>query len=52
MHRDRLDAHLVRRAMDAQRNLAAIGNQDSLDGHGSANKDEGLIEFDRLGVVD
>ena len=28
VHRDRLDPHLVRRAVDAQRDLAAIGDQD------------------------
>ena len=33
MHRDRLDAHFVRGAVDAQRDLAAVGDQDLLDGH-------------------
>ena len=33
MHRDRLDPHLARGAMDAQRDFAAIGDQDTLDGH-------------------
>jgi hypothetical protein len=32
---DRLDAHLARRPDDAQRDLAAIGDQDLLE-HGSA----------------
>ena len=35
MDRDRLDAHFVRGAVDAQRDLAAIGDQDLFDvGHG------------------
>ena len=33
MDRDRLDAHLMAGAMDAQRNLAAVGDQQFLDGH-------------------
>jgi hypothetical protein len=33
MHGDGPDAHLVARAMDAQRDLAAIGNQQFLDRH-------------------
>ncbi len=33
---DRLDAHLVARAVDAQGNLAAVGDQEFFDGHGVA----------------
>ena len=29
VHRNRLDAHLVRRAVDAQRDLAAVGDEDA-----------------------
>jgi hypothetical protein len=31
--RDGLDAHFVARAMDAQRDLAAVGDQELFDGH-------------------
>ncbi len=41
VHRDRLDAHLVRRAVDAQRDFAAVGNQDALDRHGHATTTSG-----------
>ena len=34
MHRHRLDPHFVRGAMDAQGDLAAIGDQDAFDCHG------------------
>ena len=33
MHRDRLDAHFMRGAVDAQRDLAAIGDQQAGNGH-------------------
>jgi hypothetical protein len=33
MDRDRLDAHLVAGAVDAEGDLAAIGDEDLLDGH-------------------
>jgi uncharacterized surface protein with fasciclin (FAS1) repeats len=33
MDRDRLDAHFVAGAMDAERDFAAIGDQNLLDGH-------------------
>ena len=35
MDGDGLDAHLVRRAVDAKRDFAAVGNQDSGNAHGS-----------------
>ena len=34
VHRDRLDPHFMRRAVDAQGDLAAIGDQDAFDTHG------------------
>ena len=33
VHRDRLDPHFMRRAVDAQSDLAAIGDQDAFDAH-------------------
>jgi len=33
VHRDRFDPHFMRRTVDAQRNFAAIGDQDTLDCH-------------------
>jgi hypothetical protein len=54
MHRDRLDAHFVAGAVDAQRDLAAIGDQDLLDGIIACLLDdhERLVELDRLGIGD
>ena len=54
MHRDRLDAHLVAGAVDAQRDLAAVGDQQFLDRHGTSllDDDQRLVELDRLGVLD
>src|SRR3546814_4377758 len=37
MHCDRLDAHFMAGAMDTQRDLAAVGDQDLLDGHVSSS---------------
>ena len=52
MDRDGLDAHLVAGAVDAQRDLAAVGDQQLLDRHrGLADDDERLVELDRLGVL-
>jgi hypothetical protein len=54
VHRHRLDPHFVRRAVDAQRDLAAVGDQDALDAHGArpGDHDQRLVEFDRLRVLD
>ena len=53
MHRDRLDPHFVAGAVDAQRDLAAIGDQELLDfGTCLLDDDERLVEFDRLAVLD
>ena len=53
MDRDGLDAHFVAGAVDAQRDLAAIGDQQLLDCHGVLlDDDERLVELDRLGVGD
>ena len=54
MDRDGLDAHFVAGAMDAQRDFAAVGDQQFLDRHrsGLADDDERLVELDRLGVAD
>ena len=49
MDRDRLYAKLVAGAMNAQRNLAAVGDQKLLNCHvGLLDDDERLVEFDRL----
>ena len=53
VHRDRLDAHLVAGAVDAQRDLAAVGDQQLLDRHGTLlDDDQRLVELDRLAVLD
>jgi hypothetical protein len=52
VNRDRLDAHLVAGAVNAQRNLAAIGDQQLLDRHRLGEQDQRLVEFDRLSVLD
>jgi hypothetical protein len=56
MDRHRLDAHFLGCAMDAQRDFAAVGDQQALDGHGVfrplRDHDERLVEFDRLRVLD
>ena len=54
MDRDRLDAHFVAGAVDAKRDLAAIGDQQLFDfSHGgfSSMIDERLVELDRLAVA-
>jgi hypothetical protein len=40
VHRDGLDAHLVAGAVDAQGNLAAVGDQELLDCHGRLLDDD------------
>ena len=53
MDRDRLDAHFVAGAVDAERDLAAIGDQDLLDRHQAYSTiDQRLVELDRLAVLD
>ena len=53
MHRDRLDAHLVAGAVDAQRDLAAVGDQELRDRHAAHSMTiERLVELDRLAVLD
>ncbi len=54
MDRDRLDAHFVAGAVDAERDLAAIGNEDLPDRHQAVLFDDRqrLLVLDRLGVLD
>ena len=51
MDRDRLDPHFVAGAVDAERDLAAIGDEDLFDRHYSMIA-SGCSILDRLGVLD
>ena len=51
VHGDRLDAELAAGAQDAQRDLAAVGDDDFVE-HGALFDDEqGLAELDRFAVL-
>ena len=54
VHGDGLDPHFVTGAVDAKRNLTAIGDQEFLDLRqgGLLDDDQGLVELDRLTVLD
>ena len=52
MHRDRLDAELAAGAQDAQRDLAAVGDDELLEHAPRLFDDEqGLAELDRVAVA-
>ena len=51
MDRDGLDAQLMAGAMDTQRNFAAVGDQELLNGHGLADNHQRLVELDGLAVA-
>ncbi|MFM5930421.1 MAG: hypothetical protein ACKOPQ_05890, partial [Novosphingobium sp.] len=53
VYRDRLDPHFVRCAVNAQRDLAAVGDQDAGYRHRAlADHDQRLVELHRLRVFD
>ena len=52
VHGDGGDAHLLAGAVDAERDLAPVGDEDLVEHRRYSMNDEGLAELDRLGVAD